>query len=196
MMSRPFRWPFARRQSRPPAHAATIEMIYGTIVAQARRPDFYQRFGVPDTVNGRFDMVVLHLWMVLRRLRALGASDAAQAVFDQFCSDMDGNLREMGFGDLTVPKRMIKFGEAFYGRSRAYDAAIAADLSHLAAALARNVILSDDSQQAVPLASYVSNIVRALDACEATVLLSGAWQFPPPVATRFESRAQQQNEQP
>jgi cytochrome b pre-mRNA-processing protein 3 len=191
MMTRPFPWPFARRQSRPPAHAPTIEAIYGTIVAQARRPDFYQRFGVPDTVNGRFDMVVLHLWMVLRRLRVLGASDIAQAVFDHFCNDMDGNLREMGVGDLAVPKRMLKFGEAFYGRSRAYDAAIAAKSGKLAAALARNVFLSDDSQEGMQLAKYVGDALGALDACEGSTLLSGVWQFPAPVATRVESRAQQ-----
>src|SRR6516164_5183718 len=101
MMTRPFRWPFAPRKCRPPVRGATIEAIYGMIVAQARLPAFYLRFGVPDTVNGRFDMVVLHLWMVLGRLRAGGARAEAQQLFDRFCNDMDANLREMGVGDLT-----------------------------------------------------------------------------------------------
>ncbi len=112
------------------------------IVAQARLPAFYERFGVPDTVNGRFDMVLLHLWLVLRRLRTGTEGTAlAQALFDHFCSDMDDNLREMGVGDLSVPKRMVKFAEAFYGRTAAYDAALKADGSELAQALARNVLL-------------------------------------------------------
>jgi cytochrome b pre-mRNA-processing protein 3 len=180
MMSRPFRWPFAPRKSRPPVRGATIEAIYGMIVAQARLPQFYLRFGVPDTVNGRFDMVVLHLWMVLARLRAVGAVAEAQQLFDRFCNDMDANLREMGVGDLTVPKRMKKFGEAFYGRSGAYDAAIIAGEGEMRAALARNVLATDDAAAAAPLASYVSRTVAALAPIDAAALLSGAWRFPNP----------------
>ena len=98
----------------------TIEAIYGMIVTQAREPLFYRDLGVPDTVNGRFDLLVLHLWMVLHRLKSMeGAADLSQALFDHFCDDMDANLREMGVGDLTVPKRMRAFGEAFYGRPAA-----------------------------------------------------------------------------
>jgi cytochrome b pre-mRNA-processing protein 3 len=189
MMTRPFPWPFPRRKSRPPDRAATIEAIYGMIVAQARLPDFYVRFGVPDTVNGRFDMVLVHLWMVLRRLRALGATGEAQALFDQFCNDMDANLREMGVGDLTVPKRMKKFGEAFYGRSSAYDAALDAGANALRAALARNVLLTDHPDLAAPLASYVAEAVVALDATDRDVLMSNTWRFPTPAGARAESHA-------
>src|SRR6202166_2603913 len=116
--------------------------LYGRIVAQARAAPFYLIGGVPDTVNGRFEMVVLHTVLVLRRLesepdpvRALG-----QALFDRFCGDMDGSLREMGVGDLAVPDKMRKIGEAFYGRQAVYAAALAArDPEPLIAALARNV---------------------------------------------------------
>ena len=110
-------FPLFRRRVRPD----TISTLYGTIVAQARLPCFYREYGVPDTVNGRFDLLVLHLALVLDRLadesqlRELG-----QALFDHFCSDMDRNLREMGIGDLSVPKHMQRVGEAFYGRARAY----------------------------------------------------------------------------
>ena len=115
-------WPFNRFLKPRTPSRGTIETIYGMIVAQAREPLFYQSLGVPDTVNGRFDMVVLHLWMVLRQLKRLGdSSNLAQALFDRFCSDMDHNLRELGTGDLAVPKRMQEFGEAFYGRSAAAD---------------------------------------------------------------------------
>ena len=175
-------WPFGRRKSRPPARAETIEIIYGMIVAQARLPDFYADFGVPDTVNGRFDMVVLHLWMLLRRLRSLAALEVAQTLFDQFCSDMDGNLREMGVGDLAVPKRMVKFGEAFYGRSAAYDAATAASIAELSAALARNVLLREDARSGMPLARYVEHAVGALGRLDRDQLLAAAWQFPSPAA--------------
>ncbi|MBS0529878.1 MAG: ubiquinol-cytochrome C chaperone, partial [Proteobacteria bacterium] len=89
-------WPFSRfRKPRTPSRD-TIEAIYGMIVAQAREPLFYQALGVPDTVNGRFDMVLLHLWMVLRRLKSGDGEGVSQALFDHFCSDMDANLREMG----------------------------------------------------------------------------------------------------
>lgn len=180
MMTKPFRWPFASRKSHPPVRGATIEAIYGMIVAQARLPQFYLRFGVPDTVNARFDMIVLHLWMVLTRLRAERAVAEAQQLFDRFCDDMDANLREMGVGDLTVPRRMKKFGEAFYGRSGAYDAAIIVGESELRAALARNVLASDDAAAATPLASYVSRTLAALATIDSAGLLSGAWRFPNP----------------
>src|SRR5262249_18838863 len=111
--------------------AATIAALYGAIVAQARNPAFYLEYGVPDTPEGRFDMIVLHLALVCRRLgRAQGPDQAparsvSQAVFDMFCRDMDHNLREMGVSDIGVPKKMRKLGEAFYGRLDAYDRALA-----------------------------------------------------------------------
>ena len=93
-------WPFNhfRKPRLPPR--GTIEAIYGMIVTQAREPLFYRDLGVPDTVNGRFDLLLLHLWMVLRRLRSVAeGTDVAQALFDHFCNDLDANLREMGVGD-------------------------------------------------------------------------------------------------
>ena len=115
------------------------------IVAKAREPIFYRDLGVPDTVDGRFDLILLHLWMVLRRLRqGEGGPDRAQALFDRFCIDMDDNLREMGVGDLTVPKRMQAFGEAFYGRAAAYDLALSEarenDEGPLAQSICKNIL--------------------------------------------------------
>ena len=112
-------WPFNHfRKPRTPSRG-TIEAIYGMIVTQAREPLFYRDLGVPDTVNGRFDMLLLHLWLVLRRLRADRRRRRAVAgAVRHFCDDMDDNLREMGVSDLKVPKRMQAFGEAFYGRVR------------------------------------------------------------------------------
>lgn len=172
-------WPFNRPKSHPPG--PTIEAIYGMIVAQARLPAFYQRYQVPDTVNGRFDMVLLHLWLVLHRLKAReGAAALSQALFDRFCSDMDANLREMGVGDLSVPKRMLKFAEAFYGRTNAYDAALRAGGGALAQALARNILLNTDSVRAEPLAAYVQATLRELAAVDDRRLLGGDFAFPNP----------------
>src|SRR5437899_4480670 len=122
----------------------SITLLYGTIVAQARAPAFYQSFGVPDTANGRLEMVLLHVILLLRRLAGEPADAAgalAQAVFDLFCRDMDANLREMGVGDLAVPRTMQRIGEAFYGRQAAYRAALDSHDPHaLITVLARNVL--------------------------------------------------------
>src|ERR1700753_3128154 len=93
--------------------ADTIASLYGTIVAQARAPAFYQSYGVPDTVNGRLEMIVLHTVLLLHRLNGEpeDTRELGQGVFDHFCRDMDENLREMGVGDLAVPKKMRKIGE-------------------------------------------------------------------------------------
>ena len=184
-------WPFNhfRKSLAPPP--GTIEAIYGMIVAQAREPVFYREFGVPDTVNGRFDMVLLHLWLVLRRLRPVeGGSGLSQALFDHFCSDMDANLREMGVGDLTVPKRMQKFGEAFYGRAAAYDAALDAGREALAQALCKNILDGRDIAQARQLAAYaVAAIARLADADDAAIG-GGVWRFPSPAPFAAVARAE------
>jgi cytochrome b pre-mRNA-processing protein 3 len=174
-------WPFNHFRNPLAAPPGTIEAIYGTIVAQAREPLFYREFGAPDTVNGRFDMVLLHLWLVLRRLRGLkGSEGLSQALFDHFCSDMDANLREMGVGDLTVPKRMQKFGEAFYGRAAAYDAALQAGAEALAQALNRNVLEARDIAQARRLAAYVEAAIAALGGVDDTAITAAVWSFPSP----------------
>ena len=118
------KWPFTRSG----APERTISALYGAIVAQARAADFYQSYRVPDTVNGRCDMIMLHVFLFFRRMNRNDAGKhraIGQAVFDRFCQDMDDNLREMGIGDLKVPKQMLKIGEAYYGRANAYEDAIA-----------------------------------------------------------------------
>jgi len=174
-------WPFNHFRKPLASPPGTIEAIYGMIVAQAREPLFYREFGVPDTVDGRFDMVLLHLWLVLRRLRAVaGGAGLSQALFDHFCSDMDANLREMGVGDLTVPKRMQKFGEAFYGRAAAYDAALAAGAEPLAHALCKNVLDGRDIAQARQLAAYADAVIAASAELDDRAIAGGMWKFPSP----------------
>jgi len=151
------------------------------IVTQAREPLFYRDLGVADTVNGRFDLLLLHLWIILRRFRsAEGSADISQALFDHFCEDMDANLREMGVGDLTVPKRMQAFGEAFYGRNAAYDVALAAGDESLAAALCKNVLNGEGMENARRLATYVKTVLVHLDGLDDAALLAAAWTFPDP----------------
>jgi cytochrome b pre-mRNA-processing protein 3 len=171
--------------------ATTITALYGAIVAQARNPVFYLGFGAPDTPEGRFDMIVLHLALVCRRLgRAAGpergpAQAVSQAVFDLFCRDMDHNLREMGVSDLGVPKKMQKLAEAFYGRLDVYDRALAAaGDGELAAALGRNVLGEGAPAAAAPrLAAYVRMAADRLDACAISDLGDGKVDFPDPATT-------------
>ncbi|ABD88222.1 ubiquinol-cytochrome C chaperone family protein [Rhodopseudomonas palustris] len=179
-------WPFDQFTSPRSPSRGTIEAIYGMIVAQAREPAFYKTLGVQDSVNGRFEMIVLHLWLVLRQARAQSDNVAfGQALFDYFCSDLDANLREMGVGDLTVPKRMQKFGEAFYGRAAAYDNALADEdnpSEAMAKALCRNVLNGFGLDKARLLAAYVDNAAATLARVDAAALRSGRWRFPPALA--------------
>src|SRR3954469_2401706 len=163
----------------------TIAALYGAIVAQARDARFYQAYAVPDTVLGRFDLIVLHLALLLRRLRDgdTAMRTLAQGVFDEFCRDMDRNLREMGISDPGVPRQMQKVGEAFYGRAQAYDVALAAEGdTALAQALIRNVYTGASGQEmaAAELAAYVRQVVEALDAQPSEELARGVLRFPAP----------------
>ena len=150
---------FARLFRRDTQTRSIASALYGAIVAQARNPVLYAKLGVPDTVDGRFEMVVLHTVVFLDRLHREGETGKAigQRIFDLHCADMDRSLRELGIGDLGVPKRMKKMAEGFYGRAGAYGAAIAAnDEAGLAAAIARNVFRGAESTTAATaLSAYV-----------------------------------------
>jgi len=123
-------------------HSAAHD-LYVAIVGQARMPVFYEAYNVQDTPEGRFDLVALHTYLVIRRLRDHQdqTSELAQALFDIMFADMDQNLREMSYGDTGVAKRIKKMAEGFYGRVKAYDEALSsgADLSLLEDALDRNL---------------------------------------------------------
>jgi cytochrome b pre-mRNA-processing protein 3 len=173
-------WPFNQFSNPRKAQRGTIEAMYGMIVTRAREPSFYRDLGVPDTVDGRFDLLVLHLWMVLRRLKTSeGGALLAQALFDHFCDDMDANLREMGVGDLTVPKRMQAFGEAFYGRAAAYDLALCEGEEPLAQALCKNILAGGQIENARRLALCVAADIAGLARLEDATVQSGSWKFSP-----------------
>jgi len=191
------------------SHDRNIHALYGMIVAQARSAVFYTGYGVPDTVQGRFDLIVLHLVLLLSRLGreneagpklgrsppSLGPSlgprlgpslersfgrNLGQRLFDVFCQDLEDNLREMGVGDLAVPREMRRFGEAFYGRQAAYGAALAAaDQRELEKALARNIFEAvgvDD--RAARLARYARAAATRLDIEEEDAVIAGKAVFP------------------
>jgi cytochrome b pre-mRNA-processing protein 3 len=166
-------------------HARSIASLYGAIVAQARSPGFYTGYGVADTVEGRFDLIVLHLVLVTRRLdrSSQTARGLGQGLFDAFCRDLDANLREMGVGDFAVPKRMQRFAEAFYGRQAAYGAALAADDERdFENALARNIFPGQANSAAARLARYGREAVRALGSQADHALIAGDVAFPNPEA--------------
>ena len=171
--------PWFRRGSQ----ARTIHALYGAIVAQARAAPFYADYGVPDTVEGRFDLIVLHLVLLLNRLDRLSAAGRGlgQQLFDAFCRGLDANLREMGTGDLAVPKKMQAFAEAFYGRQAAYGAALAAaDARDFEKALARNIFAAEDCSGATGLARYARAALRSLEDQDDAALLRGEVVFPKP----------------
>ncbi len=116
--------------------------LYDSLVAQARQPFLYASLGVPDTLDGRFEMTVLHALLAMRRLRRIeaGGAGAAQSLFDLMFADFDAALREIGVGDLKVGTRIKKMGQAFYGRATALDEALADDAQAgaLEAAVRRN----------------------------------------------------------
>ena len=150
-------------------HERTGFELYGAAVRAAREPYFYTDLGVPDTLDGRFDMVGVHAFLLIRRLRQLPppGEALAQAVFDAMFTDMDVNLREIGVSDLSVGRKVRAMWEAFHGRSNAYQAALAAgDMPALAAALERNIWPDQvaGGQTGSEQAAALARVVAAQDA--------------------------------
>lgn len=161
------------------------EVLYDAVVAQARRPAFYTDYGIRDGFEERFDLLVLHVHLVVRRLAAAGGGRAAQALFDTLFFDMDRTLRAMGVGDMSVGKRVKDMVRAYYGRTAAYDEALAeAEGPRLAAALARNVYGGAGTGDPERLARYVRLAASGLAPQTPAELLAGALRFPDPGATR------------
>lgn len=184
--------------------AETTFELYRSIVAEARRPIFYTDHGVPDTVTARFDMIVLFMAVLLHRLRdeprpapgskpvtgrrATDPHELGRQLLDLFFTEMDQSLREMGIGDVAVPKRIKKLASAWNGRVIAYDAALDAhDAEAFAAAIARNVFAGlDDRSGAAALAAHALTASARLAATPLPDVLAGriAWPDPPPITAR------------
>jgi cytochrome b pre-mRNA-processing protein 3 len=127
-------------RQRPHPQREAAERLYGAIVAQARQSFFYADLGVPDTVDGRFDMILMHAFIVMLRLRESGEESKAlsQTLYDVMFVDMDRAIREIGIGDLSVKKHIRRMMKAFNGRLTAYESGLS-DPVLLNDAIRRNV---------------------------------------------------------
>jgi cytochrome b pre-mRNA-processing protein 3 len=158
--------------------ASAGRTLCDSAVDQARAEALYARLGAPDTIEGRFELLTLHVILLIEALRTRGgaAAPTSQALFDAYLADLDGALREMGVGDLSVGKRMRELGKAFYGRAAAYRQAFESlpDRSDLEGLIGRTVLVDDPSR----LADYVVRCHEAL--FTGPDLLSEAPRWPTP----------------
>ncbi|MEM9840112.1 MAG: ubiquinol-cytochrome C chaperone family protein [Pseudomonadota bacterium] len=154
--------------------------LYVQVAEAARRPEFYRDMLAPDTTEGRYDILSLHMILVLRRLKAERERTApfAQLVFDVMFRDVDDSLREMGVGDLRVGKKVRGYAEAFFGRALAYEEALDGE-GGLRDALSRNVFGDEDAPGAAHLAEYVRKADKALAEQSIDAILDGTATFPP-----------------
>ena len=157
--------------------------LYAAAVEAARRPVLYTAYGVPDTLQGRFEMMALHLFALLHRLMHEPGDDPelARLVSESFVGDMDAAFREMGVSDLAVPKRMKVLYGSFAGRVGAYRTAFGEGEAALAAALARNVFPDGpEGRSALALAKHLQTTVVAFRQAELAALRRGEAAFPAP----------------
>ena len=160
------------------------ELAYRRVVEQARQPGFFSDGGVPDTVDGRFELISLHAFLYLHRLKRERPGSAAlgQRFFDVMFLDFDRALREMGTGDLSVSREIKRMAEAFYGRIAAYEEGLAGGEAMLRPALARNLFgtaPASDAQLAA-MADYLHREAAGLASQDAAALLAGEIAFGPP----------------
>jgi cytochrome b pre-mRNA-processing protein 3 len=173
------------RRRRPEETPA--DRLYQRAVAQARQPAFYTDLDVPDTLDGRFELIALHVYLVLRRLRADHRRTArlSQAVFDRMFADMDGSVRELGAGDLGVGPRVKKMARNFYGRIKAYDAGLEAGGAELDGALRRNLygnVEAPADAAVAAMAAYLQREAAQLADRALEELERGELVFDPPPA--------------
>jgi len=157
------------------------DALLARLATQARLPIFYEALGVADSIDGRFDMLALHAWLVLDRLAGQGEQALAQVLVDDLFAHFDEALREQGAGDMGMNRRMTKMADAFYGRLKAYRAA--GDLETLTAALLRNVYRGDLArlEDARALAIYA---LAARDRLAVADLTEGVPDFGEPAILR------------
>lgn len=160
------------------------ELAYRRVVEQARQPGFFTDGGVPDTVDGRFELICLHAFLYLHRLKRERPGSAAlgQRFFDVMFVDFDRSLREMGTGDLSVSREIKRMAQSFYGRIAAYEEGLAAGDAVLRPALARNLFGTAPASEAqlAALSDYVGRQAAGLDRQNAAALLAGEIAFGAP----------------
>lgn len=146
--------------------AQVVRSLYAALILRSRQPIFFAKFGVADSIDGRFDMVALHAWLALERLQAAGLADIARAFSKRIFIGFDEALRDLGAGDMGMGSKMKKLGDAFNGRLHAYNASHGE--GELSAAILRNVYRGDDGRadDAQSLARYALGARIALATCE------------------------------
>jgi cytochrome b pre-mRNA-processing protein 3 len=163
---------------------AAAQRGYDAIVAQARRPEFFASCGVPDTLDGRFELICLHAFLYLHRLKheSPPAAELGQAFFDAMFADFDRSLRELGTGDLSVGREVKKMAQSFYGRIQAYEQGLQDGEASLAAALSRNVFgTAPPASAAVAImADYLRREAARLRGQSRDALLAGRISFGAP----------------
>ena len=165
------------------ANAAHVMAVYNVIVAQSRQQIFYAVWDVPDTLNGRFDMISLHLCVLFRRLKTGDESNRifSQALFDLFFLEMDRTLREMGAGDMAIPKRIQQMGELFYGMLEKLTTALDEDDSDaVTATISRNIYDGKHPNALGHLANYVLNLDADLNSLDARAISAGKLEMRAP----------------
>ena len=172
-------------------HSRIAGDIYGSIVASARQPTFFAAWGVPDTREGRFEVLALHMALVMHRLGRIGAggTDLSRTLAEVFIIDLDDNMREIGIGDLAVPKKVKRAAAALYDRYRDYAAALTPDAgAGVLGAVIGAAIAGGETAPAVPgldthaLSDYMQRLSGALAATSDADCLAGKLPLPwPPV---------------
>lgn len=172
-------------------HEESARSLYAGIVQQARQPEFFLACGLPDSVDGRFDVLVLHVFLVMHRLKQDRAetADLSQALFDILFQDMDESLREMGAGDMGVGRRIKAMAEGFYGRILAYERALDQGGDALEQCVRRNLYGAADPGpgQVRSVAHYIAREVAFLATQDPERLAQGQVAFgpaPEPAAPR------------
>lgn len=165
---------------RNPLREAAVR-AYTRVVAQARQPVFFTDYGVPDTLDGRFELICLHAFLYLHRLKQEHgqAAELGQQFFDEMFGDFDRSLREMGTGDLSVGRQVKRMAEAFYGRIQAYEQGLSAGERALDAALARNLFGTAPAEVDCikGVGDYIRSQVAALRDQDSPALLAGEVRF-------------------
>ena len=165
---------FFERFRKKKSASTADRILHDAAVAQSRMPAFYRDMGVPDSIEGRFELLTMHVILLLDRLKAEPA--IRQSLFDTFVSDLDGALREMGVGDLSVPKRMKGLGGVFYGRAKAFEDACAAlpDESPLLDLIRRTILEGAIGADARALAAYIRSSRECLADQTTSAIVGGS----------------------
>ena len=169
------------------------ELAYRRIVDQARQPEFFRDIGVPDTIDGRFELICLHAFLFLHRLKGEPppAPQFGQRFVDAMFADFDRSLREMGTGDLSVGRQVTRMAQAFYGRIEAYGGGLSSGDAVLRPALARNLFGTVTAAEAAldAMAGFVRREAKRLREEPTARLLAGEVSFGDPPMVGEPQRA-------